>query len=266
MTHAPQERSLYYSIADNNLLGNAIVRSVADEISDAKAKVLDVGCGSGAFAKLLGRQVEYFGIDLHPPDLRHADLACRATIVQADACSQFPFADSSFDAVVSFWCIEHLLDPVRMLRECERMLSPNGWLLIMFPNYDSPLRRCPSWWCSKRDDDSLSAALGRFDPVEIATQGFRRTQYVMRQLIKQMRLDLQHAFTPFEINTDPACKHQCWSRDRDAIHIVASRAVDRFARSLGLEPEVLRGHEIWCKNKHWLFDTRPERVLRYRRR
>ena len=54
--------------------------------------------------------------------------------VRADACEPFPFADESFDVVVSMEGIEHFENQTAFLRECARVLRPGGWLLLTTPN------------------------------------------------------------------------------------------------------------------------------------
>lgn len=48
-----------------------------------------------------------------------------------------PYADDSFDAVVSMDVIEHVVDPVPWVREALRVLKPNGVLFLTTPNYGS---------------------------------------------------------------------------------------------------------------------------------
>jgi len=48
-----------------------------------------------------------------------------------------PYADHSFDAVVSMDVIEHVADPLPWVREALRVLRPNGLLFLTTPNYGS---------------------------------------------------------------------------------------------------------------------------------
>lgn len=69
-------------------------------------------------------------------DVVEVDLFPRAGIrgVCADACARLPFADASFDVVLSMEGIEHFEHQAGFLRECARVLRPRGWLVLTTPN------------------------------------------------------------------------------------------------------------------------------------
>ena len=50
------------------------------------------------------------------------------------SCAKLPFADASFDAVVSFETIEHIVEQAEFLDEIKRLLKPTGLLIISSPN------------------------------------------------------------------------------------------------------------------------------------
>ena len=85
------------------------------------ARVLDYGCGDGHYRKLVPEGAQYFGIDL--PGNPDAEAALNAD-------GTLPYADSSFDAVLSIQVLEHVDSPTRYLDECRRVLKPGGTLLI----------------------------------------------------------------------------------------------------------------------------------------
>lgn len=101
-------------------------------------KVLDIACGEGYGTALLARTASHVvGVDIEEAAVSHArkqyaDQA-NASYAVGDACS-IPFADGSFDVVVSFETLEHLEDQDGMLAEITRVLTPQGLLVISSPD------------------------------------------------------------------------------------------------------------------------------------
>lgn len=99
-------------------------------------RILDIACGSGFGIKILSSvSPEIVGIDCSFEAVNFAKRNfMRRTNggVQADAIS-IPFADNSFDIVVSFETIEHLREPAKFLKEIKRVLIPKGKLYISTP-------------------------------------------------------------------------------------------------------------------------------------
>jgi SAM-dependent methyltransferase len=96
----------------------------------AHARVLDVGCGS---AWLAGHFTDYTGIDAS----REAVEAARARgheVTLADADDPLPFADASFDGVVLKDVLEHVREPVALVREVRRVLRPGGRVFASSPD------------------------------------------------------------------------------------------------------------------------------------
>ena len=50
-----------------------------------------------------------------------------------------PFADASFDIVVSVWVLEHLETPENVFAEVARVLKPGGHFVFLTPNALNPL-------------------------------------------------------------------------------------------------------------------------------
>lgn len=98
-------------------------------------RVLQVDCGPGVLAARmdeLGAHV--VGTDLSGEAVRRAQArGIDATQVNLDR-QPLPFADASFDVVVSDSQIEHRVDYSRYLDECARVLRPGGRLVLCVPN------------------------------------------------------------------------------------------------------------------------------------
>jgi SAM-dependent methyltransferase len=104
----------------------------------AGRKVLDIACGAGYGSALLARTAtRVVGADISQAAVDHAS-ARYASISnvefrQADG-TALPFADGSFDVVVSFETIEHLEPQEAFLDEVRRVLRPGGLVIMSCPN------------------------------------------------------------------------------------------------------------------------------------
>jgi SAM-dependent methyltransferase len=99
--------------------------------------VLDVACGEGYGSSYLAQVASsVVGVDSDAETVRHA--ASRYTAMnlrfRAGDATQLPLADDSFDLVVSFETIEHLVEHEKMLDEIRRVLRDDGQLIISSPN------------------------------------------------------------------------------------------------------------------------------------
>jgi len=111
--------------------------------------ILDIGTGRGllliAAAKKLEHQGKAVGIDIWRKDdltgnimdaaiktARAENVADRTKLMTADARS-LPFADASFDIVMSLYCIHNIDDKAEQKKACleiARVLKPGGRVLI----------------------------------------------------------------------------------------------------------------------------------------
>ncbi len=95
-------------------------------------KVLDVGGGNGQFLEWLGVKKATV-LDISKSGLKEARERGYRT-VQADVQSRYPIPENSFDVVICFETIEHIDNPVAMLKHIKRCVKPGGYLILGVPN------------------------------------------------------------------------------------------------------------------------------------
>ncbi len=111
-------------------------RLLAEGVLKAGGKAVDLGCGSGAYCRILhGLGLEVTGTDLCQASLDYAAAHSPAGIRFMHAnCLELPFRDGEFDLAVSIGVIQHVTDTPRFLRECLRIIRPGGVFLLMTLN------------------------------------------------------------------------------------------------------------------------------------
>ena len=147
-------------------------------------RVLDIGCGPGLFSVLLALQgYDVTAVDYTPNMLAHARenarmRGCEFELVEADA-EHLPFADGTFDAIVSRNLTWNLPHPDAAYAEWNRVLAHGGIIV----NFDAN-------WYLHLFDESAKAAYER-DRVttreagaeeECEIEGYERMDDIARQM------------------------------------------------------------------------------------
>jgi len=102
-------------------------------------RYLDVGCSTALYArniKSICKECDVVALDYSRPMLRQArkraaEEMADLFLVRADA-RQMPFPDGTFDGLAMGGTLNELLDPMRVLRECRRVIRDDGLFFIMF--------------------------------------------------------------------------------------------------------------------------------------
>jgi SAM-dependent methyltransferase len=97
------------------------------------SKILDIGCGDGAFAKAFEELgMEVYGLDISEAARdRLGDSLSICNLLE----KPYPQEDASFDFVFSKSVVEHLREPDILIDEAYRLLKPGGMFICMTPSW-----------------------------------------------------------------------------------------------------------------------------------
>lgn len=135
----------------------------------AGATVLDIGCGWGLTLKYLqARGARCAGFDPAPEAVDYVR-SCGIECVQGGMDRMNVFGDRRFDVVMLMNVLEHLADPVQVLRQIHgQLLAPGGVLVIEVPNEFNSFQLAAqevygldSWWVAP------PAHLNYFNPATL---------------------------------------------------------------------------------------------------
>ena len=114
-------------------------KEILKKLSWKNKSVLDVGCGTGLFsylaakkgAKVLGIDYSKKAISLALSNYSHKNLSYKCI----DAKNM---KNDKFDIIVSLGTLEHVDNPLQMLKNFKRHLNSNGKIIITSPNWTNP--------------------------------------------------------------------------------------------------------------------------------
>jgi len=112
-----------------------IIDTVA-KLLKQESKVLDVGCGDGSIMKFAEpRFDEIHGCDISLKALSQAaGMGLNTVCADLNANTPLPYRSEIFDAISCLEVIEHIIDPLHLLKDIHRVLSPQGQLILSTPN------------------------------------------------------------------------------------------------------------------------------------
>lgn len=178
--------------------------------------VLDAGCGTGHGSRLLaaGGAREVIGVDLAHAVLEMAASGLPESVrLQPGDLRKLEFEDDMFELIVCFEVIEYLDDPLRVLDELVRVLTPGGLLLVSSPN---PAAYQPGNPYHPNDftPDELEKALGaRLRHVQLV----RQHDYVVSALLSAATEQQQDGVT----SNDLALRRLAADAPGDQVYTVA---------------------------------------------
>jgi SAM-dependent methyltransferase len=98
-----------------------------------RGRFLDVGCGTGA-ALEAARDLGWDAEGVEPSESAAGAARARGLTVRSATLDRAGYADASFDAVWLSHVVEHVPDPLALMRDVARVLAPGGAAMISVPN------------------------------------------------------------------------------------------------------------------------------------
>lgn len=103
------------------------VKSYFQSLSHEHAlKIYDFGCGEKPYQVFIEKHHQYIGLDINKNNDKadiHTDITC------------VPIEDNVADIVTSFYVLEHVEDPQKVVNEKYRVLKHGGQLFMLIPLY-----------------------------------------------------------------------------------------------------------------------------------
>jgi SAM-dependent methyltransferase len=124
-------------------LRDAFARTLAAGLSRGFAALrttLDVGCGGGYLVRALADLgIDSYGVDTSPYVVAHGLPGTGGRLIEGDLSAAPVSIHRPYDLVTVMDAIEHLTDPVGVVRQAFSLLRPGGSLVVLTPRYGGRL-------------------------------------------------------------------------------------------------------------------------------
>lgn len=134
ISHTDGKRSLFekvYQFIKKIALKNKL--TLVNALQPSKGRLLDIGAGTGDFLSVA--KENGWKVSAIEPSAKARSIAEAKGIRFSDRTENFD--DASFDAITMWHVLEHVPDPSAQLLELNRILKPDGIIIIAVPNFKS---------------------------------------------------------------------------------------------------------------------------------
>lgn len=129
--HIAQWRTMMVNVFQRSL------KAIEAKRGRNKGALLDIGCGYGSFLEI-ARESGWDVYGLEPCAHARAYAESRSLNVASEDLFTRAYKREMFDVITLFYVLEHLPDPLKYLKEINRILKPGGLLLVRVP-HSTPL-------------------------------------------------------------------------------------------------------------------------------
>jgi SAM-dependent methyltransferase len=124
-----------------------MIRAAAPQLAAAEARVLENGCGLGLYIGPLRQSTPLvYGLEYEFERAAEAGRRNPPTRIVCAAGEFLPYADNTFDVMLSNEVIEHVADDRAAAAEMLRTLRPGGRLVLFCPNRWYPVETHGVYW------------------------------------------------------------------------------------------------------------------------
>lgn len=134
ISHTDGKRSVFekiYHIVKKIALKNKL--KLVNGLGSGKGELLDIGAGTGDFLSVA--KEDGWKVSAIEPSEKAKSIAKSKGIAFSESTEEL--SEASFDAITMWHVLEHVPDPSAQLAELNRLLKPNGFIIIAVPNHKS---------------------------------------------------------------------------------------------------------------------------------
>ncbi len=158
----------YFQLHDSQQKTNAgeDLAAFAEEVLGTKGKMLEIGCGRGELlVGALNRGWSVYGIEMTGG---FAEVARRKGIdIECSSVEQSKSLDQTYDVILLAAILEHLYDPIAILKKVHAALRPGGLVFIDVPNELSLTMRIGNCYMRVRGRDWTVNLSPTFSPFHV---------------------------------------------------------------------------------------------------
>lgn len=130
-TMAEREQTYWWHLGRLKIIEAYLSRTKKDP---KKARILNVGCGTGGTIDMLEGFGEVDNVDISDEAIKFMKDHGYKQLIKVDDI-ELPFKDKAYDIVGAFDVLEHIEDQVGALKEWRRVLKDDGAIVLTVPAY-----------------------------------------------------------------------------------------------------------------------------------
>jgi 2-polyprenyl-3-methyl-5-hydroxy-6-metoxy-1,4-benzoquinol methylase len=126
--------TLYHKVRKRTLVSKR--KLITQQTGKATGTILDIGCGTGAFLNEM-QQSGWSITGLEPDAMAREKANTLYHITPQESGKLFELPAQTYDAITMWHVLEHVHELQAYVKQAEKLLAPNGKLVIAVPNYTS---------------------------------------------------------------------------------------------------------------------------------